>query len=374
VSPEAVLLALLGGGFLAALAWWRQGARQHAVADQDTRVANAIADLLKRVRKGDPNARMQVHGRGFERHVADLIDKLVDEFAGRAQHTRAELDQLRGVVEHTGRRLQLAADQLGDVQRACTRAVDGLEATTTAATALERLRADGTDLATQCRTALQLTARSADATMACAHVIDGLQDTVGVLRHDATRAAEQVQRLDRHWGRLEGALAGLATTGAQTDVLAVNAALAAAHDGTAGAPLQQIAGQADTIARQTRQLVGGVGQLAAEVRRDLALVTAATAANGEGAPLATGTGPSERWQDIPNQLSAVLTGLEAAITAQTQVVASSSVRSADTAAAADQLRQGGEHAHRVAGELREVMRLLTPPAAGQTSARPRGKA
>ena len=86
-------------------AWWRMRTAQRASLEQETHLLHAVSDVFQGMRQGDPDARVAIGGRAFGREVADLVNKVLDEWAGRQSRVTQERDQALGEAHRLQERL-----------------------------------------------------------------------------------------------------------------------------------------------------------------------------------------------------------------------------------------------------------------------------
>ncbi|EHB68113.1 methyl-accepting chemotaxis protein [Paenibacillus lactis] len=93
---------------------------------------------------------------------------------------------------------------------------------------------------------------------------------------DMTRRGDQAEELVRHAGRISSITGTITELANQSSLLAMNASIEAAHAGEHGRGFQVVAGEVQSLAKQTRKLAGDISELLEHIQQ-LAADTAAAA-------------------------------------------------------------------------------------------------
>ncbi|MFF3924454.1 methyl-accepting chemotaxis protein [Paenibacillus lactis] len=93
---------------------------------------------------------------------------------------------------------------------------------------------------------------------------------------DMTRRGDQAEELVRHAGRISSITGTITELANQSSLLAMNASIEAAHAGEHGRGFQVVAGEVQSLAKQTRKLAGDISELLEHIQQ-LAAETAAAA-------------------------------------------------------------------------------------------------
>lgn len=351
-----------------ATAWIRW--RRWRGEEQDTRLLTGIVDLRRRFREGDLDGRLPAKGRGFARDVETAVNRLLDEASvhlrqrlGEAAALAQALDALGGAVARTVERLEATAGQIELLgaelgQRAST-AVGGPPFWD----ALEALRADDARVAEHSRTAATLADHSRDAAARCQGALEQLRATLADLARQAAGTTEGGRALQKRWTEVRTGIEGFVQAAGSSEVLAVNAALAAGGERDGRAALERFAAEADEVAH--------------DATRALARITAAAADCEEPLARLVGAGEAERWlgvatveaseldgalgriQDLPPSLAAIANALAGVADLQAQAVVDLSAARPDVARLADELGAWTTLARRIGSDLTHAAGLLT---------------
>src|SRR6185436_7316646 len=111
----------------------------------------------------------------------------------------------------------------------------------------------------------------------CHGALEQLRTTLGGVADEATGTREGVRALGAEWTELRTGLDGFARTAGTTEVLAVNAALAAQRNGDARTFLEHFANEADEVAQEAARALARVTGVVAACEQRLTRLAAADA-------------------------------------------------------------------------------------------------
>lgn len=360
-----LILLIVGGAGLMGWVRWRRWRAE----EQDTRLLTGIVDLRRRFRDGHLDERLPAKGRGFTRDVETAVNRLLDEAAVHLRTRENEvatlakaLDLLGSVVARTVEQLETTAREIEGL---------GVELGRTASTAggglrfweaVEMLRAGDERFAGHCQNAIVLADRSQSAAGQCHDALDHLRATLTELTREAAGTTEGVRALHAQWRELHTGLDAVAQATGTTEVLALNATLAARREGDPNRVLDRLATEADELAHDATRALARVRSVATDCEDRMAdLATSDTASRLElaAAEAAALDGALGRIHELPPHLTALATALSGVAEVQSQASAHLSGARPDAVRLADEFQTWNALARRIGSVLADAAALLT---------------
>ncbi|MGF1457059.1 MAG: methyl-accepting chemotaxis protein [Alphaproteobacteria bacterium] len=240
----------------------------------------AIRDAMRRIIDGDKDT--DVPGRDRRDEVGEMA-QAVDVFRSNVlaieqmQADQIEADALRQAEEKAAR--EALADRfeqdilaiVSDVAQAVRTMDEAFVAISTANGNMAQTTSGANDEATAAADAIVTVARAAEDLEAS---IQAISDQVGGARSVARRAADRAAQIQGTVGRLDGAAARIGEVvrlitdiADQTNLLALNATIEAARAGEAGRGFAVVAGEVKSLALQTANATGDIGDQIAAIQR-----------------------------------------------------------------------------------------------------------
>lgn len=359
-----LLLAAVAGAVTAWVRW-----RRWRAEEQDTRLLTGIVDLRRSVRDGQLDVRLPAKGRGFTRDVETAVNRLLDEvvvyFRTRKSDTETltdALDSLAGVVTRTVAELDSTVVQLEGLGVELGRRASATVGDAPILDALAMLRAGDERLSGHCETAVALSDRSRAAVSDCQRAVTQLRASLAGLADDTAAITRALQTLQARWASVRAGVDDVARAAGTTEVLAVNAALAAGRAHDARHDVDLLAADIDEVAHVVGQGLARIGGAIAACEEGLSQVLNAAERQRRGVA-ADGAGELDgalaRIHELPLSLAELATSLSGIAASRSEATTSLSAARPDDGRLADELQTWTALAQRAGSELARAIGLLT---------------
>jgi methyl-accepting chemotaxis protein len=360
-----VLLAAVAGAVVAWIRW-----RRWRAEEQDTRLLTGIVDLRRSIRDGQLDLRLPAKGRGFTRDVETAVNRLLDEVIGQfrarepaaAALTRA-LDALAFVVGRTVEQLDAAAVQIEGLEAELGRRARTTVGEAPIVEALAAVRAGDDRLADHCQTVTGLADRSRALASECQQAFAQLRACLTELADEKAGVTHGLHGLQARWTTVRASFDEVARVAGATQVLAVNAALAAAPGPEAGNDFDRFAGDLDEVAHGVTHGLERITAAATACEQEMAHLLAA----GDRERQRVGVVGDEavrfdralaQIHDFPSSLDQLSTALTAMAQSRAQATDGLSAARPDASRLADELQTWTAIARRVGSALTEATGVL----------------